>query len=165
MCAVVGGQPVPAGVSTLVAFVGLVVAGPLLARAMARIADHGRRGGGWRLAARNVARSPQRAAATALALTIGLTVVCAVAVTAASTKASLSDIVNAGNRADLILKAAGQGSGVSPAVAEVLRDLDTVGSVVEMRYSGVRVQGNTTFARRTADVRARRRGGSRRPRW
>ena len=145
VCAVVGGQPLPAGVSTLVAFAGLVVAGPLLARAMARTADHGRRGGGWRLAARNVARAPQRAAATALALTIGLTVVCAVAVTAASTKASLSDIVNAGNRADLILKAAGQGSGVSPAVAEVLRDLDTVGSVVEMRHSGVRVQGNTTF--------------------
>jgi putative ABC transport system permease protein len=146
VCAVVGGQPVLAGVSTLVAFAGLVVAGPLLARAMARAADRGRPGGGWRLAARNIARAPQRAAATALALTIGLTVVSAVAVTAASTKASLTDIVNAGNRADLILKAAGQGSGVSPAVAEVLRDLDTVGTVVEMRHSGVRVQGNTTFA-------------------
>lgn len=145
VCAVVGGQPIATGVSTVVAFAGLVVAGPLLARGVARVADRGRPGGGWKMASRNVARSPQRAAATALALTIGLTVVSAVAVTASSTKASLGDIVNAGNRADLILKAAGQGSGVSPAVAEVLRGLDEVDSVVEMRYSGVRVQGSPTF--------------------
>ena len=53
---------------------------------MARLADHGRRGGGWRMAARNIARNSRRSAATALALTIGLTVVAAVAVTATSLK-------------------------------------------------------------------------------
>jgi putative ABC transport system permease protein len=145
VCAVVGNQPVLTGLSTLVAFAGLVAAGPVLARAMARMADRGRRGSGWRLAARNIARAPRRSAATALALTIGLTVVCAVAVTASSTKDSLAEMVNGGNRSDLILKAAGQGSGMSPAVADVLRDRDDVGTVVEMRFSGARVQDSSTF--------------------
>ena len=141
-----GGQAALTGVSTLVAFAGLVVCGPLLARGMARLADRGPRGGGWRIAARNIARAPQRAAATALALTIGLTVVSAVAVTAASTKASVADIVSDGNRSDLILKAQGQGAaGLSPAVADVLRSTDGVGTVVEMRFTGARVQGGSTY--------------------
>lgn len=142
---VLGNQPVLTALCTLAAFSGLVTAGPLLARVVARLADRGRRGGGWRLAARNVARSPQRAAATALALTIGLTVVSAVAVTAASTNASLSDIVNEGNRADLVLKAAGQGAGIPPEAATILRKRDDVGTVLEARYSGARVQDTSTF--------------------
>ena len=95
--------------ATVTTFAGLVVVGPTLARGMARLADHGRRGGGWRMAARNIARNSRRAAATALALTIGLTVVAAVAVTAASLKDSVSDAVSGGNRSDLILEPAGAG--------------------------------------------------------
>ncbi len=142
-CIAAGDQPALTGLSTLVAFAGLVVTGPLLARGLAGLADRGRRGGGWRLAARNIARAPRRAAATALALTIGLTVVSAVAVTAASTKASVADIVNEGNRSDLVLQTPGQGAGFSPAVADVLRRRDDVRSVVEMRYTGARVQGHS----------------------
>ncbi|WP_374970602.1 ABC transporter permease [Terrabacter sp. BE26] len=138
-CIASGGQPQLTALSALLAFAGLVIAGPLLARGVATLADRGRRGSGWRLAARNVGRSPQRAAATALALTIGLTVVTAVTVTAASTKASVADIVNEGNRSDLILKAAGQGAGFSPAVADVLRQRDDVKTVVQMRWTGAKV--------------------------
>ena len=144
-CAVVGNEAMLTALSTLVAFAGLVTAGPLLARAVARLADRGRRGSGWRLAARNIARAPRRSAATALALTIGLTVVCAVAVTASSAKDSVAESVNGGNRSDLILKPAGQGSGISPAVAGLLRERDDVDRVVEMRYSGARVQDSSTF--------------------
>src|SRR5512139_3959423 len=144
-CSVVANQPALTGLCTLLAFAGLVASGPLLARGMARLADRGRRGGGWRMAARNIARAPRRSAATALALTIGLTVVCAVAVTAASTKVSVADAVEAGNRADLILKPAGQGSGMSPGVADLLREEDDVDTVVEMRYSGARVQDSSSF--------------------
>src|SRR5512139_2829130 len=144
-CSVVANQPALTGVCTLLAFAGLVASGPLLARGMARLADRGRRGGGWRMAARNIARAPRRSAATALALTIGLTVVCAVAVTAASTKVSVADVVEAGNRADLILKPAGQGSGMSPAVADLLRKEEDVDAVVAMRYSGARVQDSSSF--------------------
>jgi putative ABC transport system permease protein len=144
-CIVSSGHPLLTGLSTLVAFAGLVVCGPLLARGMARVADRGPRGGGWRLAARNIARTPQRAAATALALTIGLTVVSAVAVTAASTKASVAEIVSDGNRSDLILQPPGQGAGFSPQVAEVVRERDDVRTVVEMRYTGARVGDGSAY--------------------
>ncbi len=153
-CAAVGGQPALTCVATLTVFAGLVTAGPSLARGMARLADHGRRGGGWRMAARNIARSPRRAAATALALTIGLTVVCAVAVTASSVKASVADSISGGNRSDFILEPAGTGIGISPAVADLVRRRDDVGTVVELRHTGAQVRGASTTAigMDTADV-------------
>ncbi|MDQ1532232.1 MAG: putative transport system permease protein [Microbacteriaceae bacterium] len=142
-CAVVGNQAVLTGGATLTAFAGLVTAGPSLARATARLADHGRRGGGWRMAARNIARSPRRSAATALALTIGLTVVCAVAVTASSLKVSVADSVADGNRSDLILEPAGVGSGISPVVADLLRKRDDIKTVVELRYARTQINGRS----------------------
>jgi putative ABC transport system permease protein len=142
-CAVAGSQPALTGLATLTAFAGLVTAGPSLAQGMARLADHGRRGGGWRMAARNIARAPRRAAATALALTIGLTVVCAVAVTASSLKASVADSVTGGNLSDFALGPAGAGLGVSPAAADLVRGLDDVDTVEELRYSSALVQGSS----------------------
>lgn len=144
-CAIVANQPLWTGVATLTTFAGLVAAGPSLARATARIADRGRRGGGWRLASRNVARSARRSAATALALTIGLTVVSAVAVTAESMKTSVSEAVSGGNRADLILQPAGTGFGLSPAAADLLRARDDVAEVVEFRSSTAKVEGTSTW--------------------
>jgi putative ABC transport system permease protein len=144
-CALVGDAPWWTGIATLTAFSGLVAVGPALARLLARIANHGPRGGGWRMAARNVARSSRRSAATALALTIGLTVVAAVAVTAASMKASVADIVDAGNRSDLILEPAGIGSGISPTVADELRGRENVADVVELRETYAQVEGRSTL--------------------
>jgi putative ABC transport system permease protein len=140
-CSVLGDRALLTALSTFVTFAGLVLSGPPLAAAFARLADRGRRGSGWRLAARNISRAPQRAAATALALTIGLTVVSAVSVTAASARESADNTIRAGNRSDFVLKTAAQSSGVSPAVADRLRDRRHIGTVVEMRYSGARVQG------------------------
>lgn len=133
-----------AGLATLVAFAGIVVAGPQLASGLARLADRGRRGGAWRLAARTIGRFPQRAAATALALTIGLAVVCAVAVTAASTKASVADAVHGGSRADLLVEPEAMGGRISPAVADVLRARDDVAAVLELRSSSGSVGGRST---------------------
>ena len=140
-CTVVGNQRWWTVVATLVTFAGLVFVGPSLARGLARLADHGRRGGGWRLAARNVGRSSRRAAATALALTIGLTVVVAVAVTASSLKDSVTEAVNGGNRSDLILEPAGAGLGLSPSVADLMRERSDVQDVVELREWGAQVDG------------------------
>ena len=131
--------------ATLVTFAGLVALGPTLARGLALLADHGRRGSGWRLAARNIARNSRRAAATAMALTIGLTVVTAVAVTAASMRSSVSETVAAGNRSDLILQPAGIGSGIPPTVADLLRVRDDLAVVVELRESTARVEGHDTL--------------------
>jgi putative ABC transport system permease protein len=144
-CIVSGNQRWWTVVGTVATFAGLVLLGPTLARGIARIADHGRRGGGWRMAARNVSRQSRRSAATALALTMGLTVVVAVAVTSASLKESVSDAVSGGNRSDLILEPAGLGLGISPSVAELLRDRDDVTDVVEVRESAGRVEGNDSL--------------------
>jgi putative ABC transport system permease protein len=131
--------------ATLTTFLGLVFVGPSLARGLARLAAHGRRGGSWRMAARNVGRNSRRAAATALALTIGLTVVAAVAVTAASLKDSVSEAVSGGNRSDLILEPAGAGMGISSSVAELLRGRADVEDVVELREWGAQVDGRGTM--------------------
>jgi putative ABC transport system permease protein len=144
-CSVIGNQRWWTVVATLVTFTGLVFVGPSLARGLARLADHGRRGGGWRMAARNVGRSSRRAAATALALTIGLTVVIAVAVTASSLKDSVTEAVNGGNRSDLILESAGAGMGISPSVADLMRDRTEVKDVVELREWGAQVGGKGTL--------------------
>ncbi len=144
-CTVAGNQRWWTVIATLTAFTGLVVVGPSLARGLARLVGHGRRGGGWRMAARNVGRSSRRAAATALALTIGLTVVVAVAVTASSLKDSVTEAVNGGNRSDLILEPAGAGLGISPSVADLLRERDDVVDVVELREWGAQVGGSGTL--------------------
>ncbi len=144
-CALVGNQRWWTVVATVTTFLGLVFVGPSLARGLARLAAHGRRGGAWRMAARNIGRNSRRAAATALALTIGLTVVTAVAVTASSLKDSVSEAVSGGNRSDLILEPAGAGIGISSSVADLLRARDDVDAVVELREWGAQVDGRSTL--------------------
>ncbi|GAB3260311.1 ABC transporter permease [Nocardioides dilutus] len=142
-CIVVGDQRWGTVFASLTAFAGLLSVGPMLARGMARLVDRGRRGSGWRMAARNIGRNSRRAAATAMALTIGLTVVSAVAVTASSLKDSVTEAVSGGNRSDLILEPVGVGLGVSPAVADLLRDRDDVDAVVELRETSALVNGRS----------------------
>ncbi|USQ78083.1 ABC transporter permease [Ornithinimicrobium cryptoxanthini] len=137
--AVVGDEMMLTALASLTAFVGLVLAGPSLAQGTARIAGHGRRGGSWRMAARNIARAPRRAAATALALTIGVTVVAAVTVTATSMGESVQEVVAGSNRADFILTRTG--AGISPAAAATLRDLEALDAVVALKYAGAQVEG------------------------
>src|SRR4051794_36891724 len=142
VCALVGNQRWWTVVATLTTFLGLLFVGPSLARGLARLAGHGRRGGAWRMAARNIGRNSRRAAATALALSIGLTVVAAVTVTASSLKDSVSEAVSGGNRSDLILEAQGAGLGISSSVADRLRSREDVGDVVELREWGADVGGH-----------------------
>ena len=141
VAAALGNRPWLTGAATLVAFAGLVIAGPTLAVALAALADRGRRGTVRRMAARNIGRASRRAAATALALTIGLSVVTAVAVVAASLKDSVTDAVEAGNRSDFIVAPVAVTGGVSPEVAAVLRDDPDVETVVEFRRSGAMLDG------------------------
>ena len=139
VCAVVGDQMVLTALASMTAFVGLVLAGPSLAQGTARLAAHGRRGGSWRMAARNIGRAPRRAAATALALTIGITVVTAVTVTASSMSESVAQTVAGGNRADFILRPTG--GGISPAAAPLLRDMEDLDAVVNLKYTGAQIEG------------------------
>ncbi|MDV3223331.1 ABC transporter permease [Intrasporangium sp.] len=88
-----------------------------------------------------MSRSPRRAAATAMALTIGVAVVAAVAVTATSLRESAGQTVSAGNRADFVLQPVGTGAGISPAAATAVRTLEGVDAVVELKYSGAKING------------------------
>ncbi|HTW13880.1 MAG TPA: FtsX-like permease family protein [Nocardioides sp.] len=144
-CAIVADEPRWSLLATGTAFLGLVFVGPLLARAVGRLASHGRTGGGWRLAGGYLVRSSRRAAATALALTIGLAVVAAVSVTAASLKDSVTEAVSGGNRSDLILAPAGAGLGISPAIADLVRTRPEVADVVEVRRSVAQVDKQEEF--------------------
>ena len=142
VCAVVGDQMVLTALASLTAFIGLVLAGPSLAQGTARLAAHGRRGGSWLMAARNIGRAPRRAAATALALTIGVTVVAAVTVTATSMGDSVQEMMAGSNRADFILEPMGAGAGISPAASARLRDLEGLDAVVALKFAGAQVEGN-----------------------
>ena len=105
-------------------------------QATARLASHGRRGGGWRLAARNVPCSPRRAAATAMALTIGVAVVSAVAVTAHSLQESVGQTVSPGIRADFLLQPVGPEQASAPPLPPRSAPCDGVDAVVELKYAG-----------------------------
>jgi putative ABC transport system permease protein len=83
-------------------------------------------------------RNPRRTAATASALVIGLALVGLVSIFGASAKASVRAAIDAGIKADFILKAQ-QFSGFSPQVAERLDPLDEVDAVAAFRFGNVRV--------------------------
>jgi putative ABC transport system permease protein len=53
--------------------------------------------------------------------------------------------VSGGNRSDLILEPAGAGIGISPSVATLLRARSDVADVVELRESGVQVNGHNAL--------------------
>ena len=94
-------------------------AGPV-AGAIGRVGEW--RGVTGRLARENSIRNPRRTAATASALVIGLALVALVAIFGASTKASVSEAVDRGIRADVVLKTQ-QFGGFSPQVAERVAEL------------------------------------------
>jgi putative ABC transport system permease protein len=83
-------------------------------------------------------RNPRRTAATASALVIGLALVGLVSIFGASAKASMRAAIDAGIRADFIVKAQ-QFSGFSPQVAARLDPLPELGSVAAFRFGNVRV--------------------------
>ena len=90
------------------------------------------------LARGNAMRNPRRTAATASALVIGLALVGLVSIFGASAKASVRAAIDAGIRADFILKAQ-QFSGFSPQVAERLDPLVELDAVAAFHFGNVRV--------------------------
>jgi len=90
------------------------------------------------LARGNAMRNPRRTAATASALVIGLALVGLVSIFGASAKSSVRAAVDAGIRADFILKAQ-QFSGFSPQVAARLDPLPELDAVAAFRFGNVRV--------------------------
>jgi putative ABC transport system permease protein len=90
------------------------------------------------LARGNAMRNPRRTAATASALVIGLALVGLVAIFGDSAKASIRRAVDAGIRADVVLKAQ-QFAMFSPEVAQRVAQLPPVAAVTAFRFGNVRV--------------------------
>jgi putative ABC transport system permease protein len=137
------------GQGAAVAFVGVVVLGPVLARPLSRVLGTplpwlGRVTG--RLARENAMRSPRRTAATASALMIGVGLVGFIAVVAASFQASIASAVERTVGADLVVNPQGGGGGpgnaLSPALADELARSPVVDVVATQRLDFAEVAGS-----------------------
>jgi putative ABC transport system permease protein len=128
-------------------FLGIAVAGPVLARPLCRVvgAPLRWRGGTGRLAQNNAMRNPKRTSAAAAALMIGVTLVALISVMASSTKSSIGAVVDSTMRADFVIGGGGQvggQSGFSPTLARRLEALPEVASATGIRSGSASIGGS-----------------------
>jgi putative ABC transport system permease protein len=134
------------GVGSLVAVVGFLVAGPLLARVSARvIGTPGRllRGVTGQLAQENAVRNPRRTASTSTALVIGMAVVTLFTVFGASLAASIEDEVTSSfGDTDLVVEATSfAGSGIGTGFTEAVLDVPGVEQAAALSFVELRLDG------------------------
>ena len=137
------------GFGALIAFIGVSVLAPLVARAFAR--TFGRPlprffGVVGRLAQENAMRRPRRTAATASALMIGVALVSVIAVFSASAKAGVAAVFEDDFTTDLQVRLGGfvdpRITGLSPAISDDLRELDELEVVSRMRIGEYRTRAD-----------------------
>jgi putative ABC transport system permease protein len=144
-----------AGLGALLAVVGLVLLGPVLARPASGVL-------GWplararglvgSLARRNAMRNPRRTAGTATALMIGVAVVTLFTVFAASLKASVDDATTRSFRGDLVISTnTFNGSGFSPELTQRVAALPQV-AVARGLGNGFADVGGETHGLTVADT-------------
>jgi putative ABC transport system permease protein len=137
------------GLGAAAFFLGVAVAGPVIAPPVCRVVGAPL---AWRptgrLARNNALRNPKRTSASASALMIGVALVALISVMAASTKSSISAVVDSAMRADFVVSAGqiGGQSGLSPAVARRLEALPEVASATGIRAGTVRIDTSETVA-------------------
>jgi len=135
-----------AGLGALLIFGGLVVFGPVAARAASRVigAPLPRlRGVTGRLAQENAMRNPRRTSGTAAALMVGVGVVTLFTVFAASLKASIDDGVSSSFRGDLAVSASTFGGGFSPQLATDIAKLPEVKRAAGLGRGAAKVDGHS----------------------
>jgi putative ABC transport system permease protein len=138
------GSAAVAGPGALLTMIGVIVLGPAIARpaavAIGSLLARRRRGSGL-LARRNATRDPGRTARAAGALMIGIAVVALLTIVTSSLTASTRDSAAGVVRAQLAITA-GSGysdSGLSPQVADRVRELPQVSQVAELSTDTIRV--------------------------
>jgi len=138
----------------LLAFVGLILLGPALARPFSRGigAPIGRaRGVTGDLAKENAGRNPVRTAATARALMIGVGIVSFFLVVNASLRASIDKFLDDSFTGDFVIDAGDFGMvGLPTEVADRVSRVPGVAEVVPVRFSPARVDGDDTFVTGTS---------------
>ena len=137
-----GGKTI--GIATLALFVGVIVAGPFIAVAGARVLRPVMSGFGLevRLAVDNTARSPQRTAATANALLIGVFLVTLISVAGTSAKDFAVGEIKKLETADYII--ASDGGTIDPKLVNDLEAIDGVNTVVPFRRESVTIDGTAS---------------------
>jgi putative ABC transport system permease protein len=135
------------GVGALLAFVGLVVVAPVLARPVVRVlalpfTRFSRTTG--RIARDNTLRNPRRTSTTAVSLMIGLTLVSAFSVVAATSKASVDRLVDNEVVADFVLS--GGNSSFPATVVTDAAGLPGIAAVVDQSVVPVTVGGRQIAA-------------------
>jgi putative ABC transport system permease protein len=136
-----------AGLGALLTFGGLVVFGPVAARAAGRVIGAPLpklRGVTGTLAQENAMRNPRRTSGTAAALMVGVGVVTLFTVFAASLKTSIDDGVSSSFRSDLAVSAGGFGAGgFSPQLATDVSKLPEVQSAAGLGRGAAQVDGHS----------------------
>jgi putative ABC transport system permease protein len=129
------------GLGALLAIVGVIVIGPILAGPTVRLVGAGLprfRGVTGRISMENAARSPKRTSATASALFIGVALIGFITVFAASAKQSVSAEIDRGFKADLIVQADvgfGPPSGFPTQVTDAVAATDGVKTVSAVGFA------------------------------
>ena len=133
------------GAGVPLAFIGVVVLGPILARPIAGALGAGLpavRGMPGTLARNNAIRNPKRTAATASALMIGVALVTFITVMATSVKANIDEMIDENFGADLVIDSGSFGfGGLPPTLAAEVAELPEVGTVGAMRFAMVEIDG------------------------
>jgi putative ABC transport system permease protein len=125
-------------------FLGMTIAGPLIAGPLAAVAGAPLT---WlpaqvgALARGNTVRNPGRTSATAAALMVGLAVVTAVSVLASSARSMISGQVAAAGKASFYVQATNTDAGLTPTLATVLARQPGVRAVTEVRITDATVAG------------------------
>jgi putative ABC transport system permease protein len=154
--AVAGGSLALVGAGAAATTVGVVMLGPVAARAAVRVLGPLVTGGGrvagttGVLARRNAARDPRRTSATATALMVGVAVVTLLTVFATSVKTSLKSDVDRSFVGDLAVSSPSfGGGGLSPQLASDLQKVPGVAAAVGIGQGTASVGGaatNVSFA-------------------
>ena len=136
------------GMGVGLAFIGLLLLGPVLARPFSRGigAPIGRvRGVTGDLAKENAGRNPKRTAATAQALMIGVGIVSFFLVVNASLRASIDAFLDDSFTGDFVIDSGSFGAvGLPTEVGDRVSKVPGVADVVPLRFSPARVEGDDT---------------------
>lgn len=138
------GPAVAIGFGAMALFVGIIVAGPIIAVGGGRIVRPllGRLGVEGRLAGDNIARNPQRTATTSNALLIGVFLVTLVTVAGTSVKDFSVAAINQLSSADYVIES--DGGTIDDALIADLEAVDDVEAVTPFRRESVSVEGPGT---------------------
>ncbi len=136
------------GLGALATFVGVAVLSPVLARPVAKLfgLPLKARGLAGELATRNAMRNPKRTARTAASLMIGVALVGFITVFAASAKTSMAGSLETDFTGTHIIQTGGfdNSTGLSPELADELRQTPGVDVVSQARMSPAIVDGSST---------------------